>query len=301
MKKYFGIVFTNLVCCGLVSCDNFEYLPYSVRIDGETEVNVKNIGIIEQMNLKPPYKFAFITDTQGALNETSDALEIIRARGDISFVVHGGDQTDFGLPKEYMWCRDMMESTGLPYVAVIGNHDCLGNGKDTFAEIYGPENFSFNAGPVHFVCLNTVALEYDYSHPVPDFGFIKSDYEAVATINKESPGTITHTVVAMHSQPYDFQFNNNVAEPFNFYLSFYPGLGENDERMQPDADRGEAEGESIRPLAKGFCINGHNHATDVSDIFGNGILYYQCANIAKRTFFVFTITDDGYEFEEVDF
>lgn len=300
MEKYSSILLAGLICCcSLVACDSFEYHPYSVRIDGDTELNVKNSGIIERMNLTPPYKFAFITDTQGALNETSDALDIIRARGDISFVIHGGDQTDFGLPKEFMWCRDMMEATGLPYVTVIGNHDCLGNGNDTFAKIYGPDNFSFNAGPVHFVCLNTVALEYDYSHPVPDLGFIKQDFEAVASINQTSPGTITHTVVVMHSQPYDFQFNNNVAEPFDYYLSFYPGLGKNDDRIPSDG--GISDTGTVSPLAKGFCINGHNHATDISDLFGNGILYYQCANIAKRTFFVFTITDDGYEFEKVDF
>lgn len=255
-----------------------------------------NIRRIDDKQLTTPFKFAFITDTQGAMNDMADAIEIIRQRGDIDFIIHGGDQTDFGLPKEFMWCRDMLEESGLPYIAVIGNHDCLGNGDDTFNYMYGPENFSFNVGPVHFVCLNTVALEYDYSHPVPDFGFIKDDCDAVKSLNESAPGSITHTVIVMHSQPYDVQFNNNVADPFNHYISQYPGL---------DAESGIILNGShdfmAGKKAMGFCINGHNHSTDFSDLFGNGILYYQCANMAKRTFFVFTMTDDGYEFEQVDF
>lgn len=293
MKLVKPIILTALASA-LVSCDNFEYHPYSVYIDGETAVNVKYTSILENSGLTPPFKFAFITDTQGALDDMSDALDIIRQRGDIDFIIHGGDQTDFGLPKEFMWCRDMLEDAGLPYVAVIGNHDCLGNGNDTFDYMYGPENFSFNVGPVHFVCLNTVALEYDYSHPVPDFEFIQGDIEHIAMLNHNNPATITHTIVVMHSRPYDEQFNNNVARPFNHYITQYPGLGSDDGRIVDESD-GILNGS----MARGFCINGHNHADDIADIYGNGVLYYQCANMAKRTFFVFTVTDDGYDYEKV--
>lgn len=295
MDKYIFTV-AMLAGCLLTGCDNFEYHPYDVKMNGPVDINMTNIRRIEDKRLSPPFKFAFITDTQGAINDMADALDIICQRGDIDFIIHGGDQTDFGLPKEFMWCRDMLEKSGIPYVAVIGNHDCLGNGADTFNYIYGAENYSFNVGQVHFVCLNTVALEYDYSHPVPDFGFIKSDSELVKSQNYTSPGSITHTVVVMHSQPYDVQFNNNVADPFNHYISQYPG-------MDADSDivTGGAYDFMEGKRAKGFCLNGHNHANDVSDLFGNGILYYQCANIAKRTFFVFTMITDGYDFEQVDF
>jgi len=133
------------------------------------------------------------------------------------------------------------------------------------------------------MCLNTVALEYDYSRPVPDLVFIEDD---IAAANETAA---THSIVVMHSRPYDEQFNNNVAKTFNYYISQLPG-------MKPEDPR-RADG----TCAMSFCLNGHNHSTMVKDIFDNGILYYQCANIAKRAFFIFTITDDGYEYEEVDF
>lgn len=284
------IYFTSLSVILLLlcqSCDMFDYHPYSVRLDGRNDINTTTIEQLEMSGLTTPFKFAFITDTQGALDETLDAIDIIKSRGDIDFIIHGGDITDFGMPKEFIWGRDALESSGLPFLSVIGNHDCLGNGEDTFAWMFGPENFSFNIGCVHFVGLNTVALEYDYSHPVPDFDFIESDYEAVSKINEATPDSITHTIMVMHSRPYDEQFNNNVAKPFNHYIKLFPG-------MTPDD---KSDGEKL----KGFCVNGHNHYTEEKDIFGDSIIFYQCANMAKRCFFVFNITEDGYDYEKVEF
>lgn len=284
MRSRLKIIMTGAVLAVMAaSCDCFEYHPYSVSIDGERDINATMASYLESAGLQVPFKFAFISDTQGSYDETAEALDIMVARGDIDFIVHGGDQTDFGLPKEFVWCRDQFISSGIPFLTVIGNHDCVGNGEDTFGYIYGPDNMSVNIGPLHLVLLNTVALEYDYSHPVPDFDFIERDRISVDSINALHPDSITHTVVAMHSRPYDEQFNNNVAGPFNYYISQYPGMGiTGDER-------------------RSFCINGHNHFFDVSDIFDNGIPYFQCANAAKRMFFVFTITENSYEYEVVEF
>ena len=271
------------------SCDMVENQPYAARITGKTDLNTIYTRELSAAGLKPPFSFAFITDTQGSLDEMRQAIGIIRSRKDIDFIVHGGDLTDFGIVKEFIWARDIMEEAGIPYITVIGNHDCLGNGNDTFDYIFGPENFSFNIGPVHFLCLNTIALEYDYSRPVPDLDFIERDILSVAETNAQHPDSITHSIVVMHSRPYDEQFNNNVAKPFNYYIRMLPGMRDDDDRRVDGT------------FARGFCINGHNHQNAVTDIFKNGVLYYQCPNMGKRTFFVFTITDNGYEYEEVAF
>ena len=283
MNRITTYIVIAISACIAGACDMLQNQPYTAQIKGPTNLNTTNAGLIESAGLKPPFKFAFITDTQGSLNEMKSALDIIVGRGDIDFIIHGGDQTDFGIVKEFVWTRDMLLDTGIPFVSVIGNHDCLGNGNATFDYIYGPQNFSFDAGPVHIMCLNTVALEYDYSRPVPDLVFIEDD---IAAANKTAA---THSIVVMHSRPYDEQFNNNVAKTFNYYISQLPGMKPEDPRRVDGT------------CAMSFCLNGHNHSTMVKDIFDNGILYYQCANIAKRAFFIFTITDDGYEYEEVDF
>lgn len=286
-----GVLFMAVTSCSLI-----EYHPYSVNLSGNTNLNLNNAAFLEAQKLTFPVKFAFITDTQGSLDETIEALDLIKARDDIKFIIHGGDISDFGLPKEFIWTRDVLNASNLPYLAVIGNHDCLGNGEDTFDYIFGAENFSMNICHAHFVFLNTVSLEYDYSKPVPDLDFIENDCAEVENINAAIPDSITHTIVVMHSRPYDEQFNNNVAKPFNHYISKYPGLN------SPSVEQSITDlSDTYLKCHRGFCINGHNHRTAITDIFDNGIFYYQCANIGKRTFFIFTLTDEGFDCEVVDF
>ena len=129
---------------------------------------------------------------------------------------------------------------------------------------------------------------------MPDFTFIENDIRAVNALNEANPGSIIHTIVLMHSCPFDEQFNNNVANVFNYYLENYPG-------MQADATRTDADGNEKPWASQSFCVNGHNHRVNIVDKFDNGILYYQCADIHKRNYLLFTITETGYLYETIDF
>ena len=53
---------------------------------------------------------------------------------------------------------DQVCGKDVPYVGLIGNHDCLGTGEETFRIVFGDPNFSFIAGRIKFVCLNTNAF-----------------------------------------------------------------------------------------------------------------------------------------------
>ena len=155
-------------CLFLSGCGMIDYHPYDVRISGETEVNAHNMERIEaNCQGKTTIRFVTMGDSQRWYDETKDFVKAINQRNDIDFVIHGGDMSDFGLTKEFLWQRDIMNGLHVPYVALIGNHDCLGTGAETYKAVFGPTNFSFIAGDVKFVCLNTNALEYDYSEPVP--------------------------------------------------------------------------------------------------------------------------------------
>lgn len=157
----------------------------------------------------------------------------------------------------------------MPYVVLLGNHDCLGTGADTFRWMFGDPNFSFNAGDTHFLCINTNAFEYDYSTAVPDFGYISTDRNAV-------PDSVRRTIVAMHAQPTSEQFNNNVSHLFQYEIKQYPGLT--------------------------FCMCGHGHTTQCNDLFGDGVLYYECGAAKKREYVVFTLTEEGgYKHEVVTY
>jgi predicted phosphodiesterase len=253
----------------LAGCDLIEYHPYDVGKDGPVlQTRTMCERIEKECAGKDTIRFAQVSDTQRWYDETKDFVKAINARGDIDFVVHTGDQTDFGLAKEFVWQNKILNKLSVPWVCVIGNHDCLGTGEDEYERMYGESNYSFNASFVHVVCLNTNAFEFDHSSNIPDFNFLKNDIDSVKP-------DIRCTVVAMHAMPGSEQFDNNVKEYFNYTLNKYPYLR--------------------------FCIGGHDHHTEVEHPFENGVPYYECGNVEKRTYLVFTITKDNYTYEAVTF
>lgn len=266
-NKYFLYLF---VLSLFSACDMFDSHPYDGQVKGETGINAKNIARIEEATSgKTTIKFAMMGDSQRYYDETEEFVQKINQRDDIDFVIHGGDLTDFGATEEFMWQRDIMNGLKVPYVALLGNHDCLGNGQAVFNTIFGEENFSFLAGDVKFVCLNTNALEFDYSKPVPDFNFIEQE------LNEERPGH-EKTIFAMHVRPYSEQFNNNVAWIFQDVIKRFPNLQ--------------------------FCLTAHEHRVQADDLFNDGIMYYGCANMEKKSYLVFTVNaDNTYTYEVVEY
>lgn len=253
----------------LTSCSLIDYHPYDVRIDGETEVNAHNIVRIESACLgKDTIRFVATGDSQRWYDETEELVAHVNRRKDIDFVLHGGDLSDFGVTDEFMWQRDILNKLHVPYVALMGNHDCIGTGEEAYTKIFGNPNFSFIAGRIKFVCLNTNALEFDYSRPIPDLDYMEQER---STRDNE----FDRTVVCMHIRPYCMEFNNNVARTFQYYVRQYRGLL--------------------------FCTAAHEHHVFEEDLFDDGIIYYMSDCMKNRNYYVFTITPDGYEREVVYF
>lgn len=264
------ILLLSLIACMLTSCeDAFDTHPYDVNIHGEKSINSKNIETIEdRFGKKETLRIAFISDTHGWYSETEDEVEDINKRADIDFVVHCGDLTDTGTIKEFEWIRDILGKLNVPYVSLIGNHDFLGTGNQTYKVMYGSMDFSFIASRVKFVCLNTNATEYDYMAAVPNFDFMEQE----VTTDTE---LFDRTVIIMHAPPYSDQFNNNVCKAFRRYLDLFPNLI--------------------------CCIYGHNHNDAVEEIYNDGLLFYGIDSAQHRNYRVMTIKTDGYEMEQITY
>ncbi|MDL2265361.1 metallophosphoesterase [Parabacteroides sp. OttesenSCG-928-G07] len=264
-SRYWFIFFLLFTACDLI-----DYHPYDGRLDSDIETNLNEKAIVRiesACKTKDTIRFVMTGDTQRSYDETERFVKHINQKTGIDFIIHGGDIADFGMKKEYEWTYDILSKLNYPYVAVIGNHDIIGNGDHVYKKIYGKENFSFIAGNTKFVCLNTNAIEYDYSNPVPDFSFIREEiYD-----DKE----YDRTIVVMHAPPGNEQFNNNVKDVFQAYIKQLPELL--------------------------FCLHAHNHQLSVSDLFNDGILYYGCENMSKRSYLLFTLTPDDYTYEVVRF
>lgn len=122
MRKGNLLLLLLIVC--FTSCEMLESHPYDAHITGERGINAKNCERIEEaMKGKKTFRFAMISDTQRWYDETEKVVEKINERGDIDFVLHGGDQSDFGATKEFLWMRDIMKGFQMPFVCVLGNHD----------------------------------------------------------------------------------------------------------------------------------------------------------------------------------
>lgn len=268
--KYLDFIILLLAGMFVQGCDMIESSPYDVHVTGEKRLTEKNIALIEKATAgKETIKFAMISDSQRFFDETWDAVKAINSRDDIDFVLHGGDVSEYGATREFLWQRDLLNRLDVPYVCVIGNHDCIATGVEAYRAVFGELNFSFTAGDVKFLCLNTNALEFDGATPVPDLGFIKRELASL-------PPQVRRTVVLMHAGPYSEQFNNDIAEEFEALIRRFPGLQ--------------------------FCLFGHGHNVKVEEPFGDGVVYYECASTRKRSMLVFTLNpDDSYDYEVVDF
>jgi len=266
MRRYLivPVVFLITACS-----DMFDTHPYDVDVHGEKGINKKQMAVIESRFAdKDTLRVAFISDTHLWLSDARDQVEEINHRDDIDFVVHCGDLTDTATGKEYEWSRDILMKLNCPFVALIGNHDYLGTGDQTYDVMYGEKDFSFIASRVKFVCLNTNATEYDYMAAVPNFDFMETEM-----VNDSD--RFDRTIVVMHAAPYSDQFNNNVCKAFRRYLDFFPGLM--------------------------CCVYGHDHNDTVSRIYGDDLIFYAIDCAEHRNYRIFTITPDDYEVEQIYF
>ncbi len=248
-------------------CGMIEYHPYDGSTDIEN-VNATNIErIVANTQGKEEFSFVWMGDSQRRYDETQDFVDYANKNLNVDFVMHGGDISDFGTTDEFEWIHKIMSGLTVPYVALIGNHDILGTGRYVYEQMYGDDNFSFEVADVKFICLNTNALEYDYNDNVPNFDYIAKELS--------TPTNTKRTIAAMHAPPCGNQLN--------------------------DADGTIVHGMLNQFNELMFCMNAHVHTTAINDIFSDGMLYYQCASMDKRSFLLFTITKTGYSYEELFF
>lgn len=107
-------------------------------------------------------RFAFLTDTHLSLGSRSiDDLRVcitdINRLDSLDFVVLGGDITDFGTDEEIRFAKQMLDSLRYRYWVVAGNHDAKWSesGCNTFKNVFGYEQFEFEAGGWRFLGCNS--------------------------------------------------------------------------------------------------------------------------------------------------
>lgn len=274
LKPLKKILFSVGVTFLFSACETFDYHPLHNKAYtlGDKEINHSMYTAFE----KDTICFAFVSDTHNEYSKTKQFVDHINERNDIDFVIHGGDFTDYGLRKEYKMFHDIFSKLKVSYLVLIGNHDMLGSGSDHYRELFGEDNLlteleCYPSGDysrrfyLNIVIMNTNML--DAKKNVSPFDCIRFDYSQYDA----------NTIFFMHSPPKSDQYyDKEELDRFKDKMSEYSG----------------------NVL---FGIHGHEHSYSENDFFDNGVMFYGCDNIAKRTFLLFKITKDGYTYEKIEF
>lgn len=262
-----GIVFSCF------SCELFDYHPlyHKAYSFGDKDLNIQNSFRVDTYQDKDTICFVFVSDTHGDYSKTKQFVSHINKRHDVDFVIHGGDFTDFGLPIEFEKFYSIFSRLEYPYFVLIGNHDMLGKGCNLYQELFGPDNYYFRIRnlshyknwELNIIMMNTNMLQS---------GWRGDPIEYIRGFN-----TDINTIFVMHSPPGSEQFYDKAQiEEFKTILDHY----------------------SSKVL---FGIHGHQHIYSTNIYLDNGVMFYGCDNIAKRTYLLFKVTNDGYTYERIEF
>ncbi|WP_192822204.1 metallophosphoesterase [Rufibacter sp. LB8] len=248
------------------SCDLFDYHPYegNVTYKNLTAENVARIKALEStFPAQATLKFAFISDTHNFFEEKEAMVKDINSRN-VAFVLHGGDITNYGFTDEFERSHRVLSKLNAPYVTVIGNHDCLGDGDKIYQAMYGPLNHSFTFKNNKFIFLNSNFLEFDAS--VPDLDYLQRELQA--------PADITNKFVVAHISP-----DHGEANPAK--AMGYATL--------------------MQQFTVGLSLHGHIHGHTVRQPYNDGITYLTTASANKRNYVMVTVTGNTITHEVITF
>ncbi|HLO36896.1 MAG TPA: metallophosphoesterase [Lacibacter sp.] len=237
----------------LSSCKRFMFHPNEIR-PNETALNKRNIEKIMRLEPKPVFNFILLGDTQRFYDEVDDFVDHANSLNNVSFILVAGDLVDFGLNREFNWIASKFGKLKVPYVAVIGNHDMLANGRKIYAEMFGPENFSFSYGKNKFICINTNSREVNYNGELPDINWLAKE------INDPVPDNI---FVASHVPPFSNDFDKKL-EPI------YAGLL------------------AANPKTR-MSMHGHEHEFKLFQPYDDGLTYLVAAASNARSYVMIAV------------
>lgn len=250
------------------ACEKFEYSPYELRLkEHEIHVNKRNIEKIKALNIDPaePLRFILISDTQGFFKENEKLVNYINGNhADAHFVLLGGDITEFGLLKEFRLVHEELSRLKMPYVAVVGNHDAVNNGKAVYKAMYGDFDLSFIVGNKKFILLNTNYLEFD--REVPDLDWLEKELQDGLNYD--------HVFVLSHIYPILYEFGR-------------------------DEGKGELYGELLSRYNVSYSLHGHRHEFNHFYPFDGRIPYLISGATERLEYIVFTVDGDKINYERI--
>jgi Icc-related predicted phosphoesterase len=257
MIKIFRYIFLLLFCTPFSACDNFDYNVNQTNFE-EYDPEVTTAYNVERL-LKLPKKdtlhLVFTGDIQRFYNDMHDLVNVINALPEVDAVIITGDLTDFGIALNYELLNNQLKLLKVPFITVIGNHDCLANGAELYQEIYGPLNHSFTWNDLRFILHNTNSREFSFNGQVPDLYWMQQ--QVTDTSNFRG------CIFISHVPPYDDDFDSSLE-------AAYTNLVRNTKNTV-------------------FSSNGHRHVHTLHKPYNDGIWYLNTSSPSNRIYSYVTI------------
>jgi 3',5'-cyclic AMP phosphodiesterase CpdA len=108
-----------------------------------------------------PFDFIAVNDLHyidaGCGEWLAGVVKQMKAHPNVAFCLVGGDLVEGGTPEQLAGVREVLKGLGLPYYAVVGNHDWRTQTDRKPYEEHFPDriNYHFGQGGWQFVCLDT--------------------------------------------------------------------------------------------------------------------------------------------------
>lgn len=206
-----------------------------------------------------------IGDSQRFYNELDDFVEEANQMKDVAFIVLAGDISDFDLNKEFKWIHRSLRKLSMPYIAVIGNHDMLANGRIVYQQMFGPEDFTFTCNGNKFICLNTNSREVSFNGSLPNIPWLQQQLSDLSGYN--------NAFVISHVPPFNSDFDKQLEKQFSSLL---------------------ASNSKVR-----LSMHGHLHYYREEEIYNDGLKYVVVGAINKRNYALISVWGNQYSVKEV--
>ncbi|MFO7829729.1 MAG: metallophosphoesterase, partial [Bacteroidales bacterium] len=235
--------------------------------EDETNLTQKNIGLLLAKDVPDTLTIALTGDSHRFYDESEDLVSTINNDYDIDFFIHTGDIADYGIPRQYQWGNQIFSKLNAPYFVVVGNHDLVSNGNDSYLEMFGNYNFSFIYGRYKFIFVNTNSREYEFNGKVPDISWL--DKEVMPSEDFEK------AIVVFHTPPFDNDFDSELEEPFVGALTRHNNVL--------------------------FVTHGHLHSYNFSHPYGNDLPFVNTAGPEHMQFVLIKIYNHEFTLDVIGF
>jgi len=254
----------------LSGCELLEFSPNDIRVpQAEQNLTSRNLARLAAQP-KPTggdtLRFVFTTDSQRYYDELDPLVSSINKQRGVSFVLIGGDISDFGLSREMSWVVEKLNRLNVPYLTVVGNHDLVGNGRVAYQEMFGPLNYTFTYGGTKFICVDTNSREYAFSGQVPDVPWLQRQFADSANTQRQ--------ISVCHVPPFDKDFDPALVLGYTQTLAQAPRLV--------------------------FNLSGHTDKFGVREPYEDGVTYINGYNVQQRRYLLLTLWgQEQYKLETI--